>query len=66
MKYITTVIKEATRLYTPLMGFSTQSTEDCVVNGYHVPKGTVFSMLSIAMHTSEEFYEQPYEFKPDR
>ncbi len=66
LNYITAVIKEATRLYPPLMGFSRQSVEDSVVNGYHVPKGTVFSMLSIALHTSEEFYDAPYEFRPDR
>jgi len=66
MSYITSVIREAMRILPPLLGFSRQATEDCIVNGYHVPKGTVFSMLSVALHNSPEYFEQPEQFKPER
>eukprot|EP00029_Vermamoeba_vermiformis_P005090 TRINITY_DN1670_c0_g1_i2.p1 TRINITY_DN1670_c0_g1~~TRINITY_DN1670_c0_g1_i2.p1 ORF type:complete len:497 (-),score=95.65 TRINITY_DN1670_c0_g1_i2:25-1515(-) len=66
LNYITAVIREAMRILPPLLGFSRQAMEDCTVNGYHVPKGTLFSMLSVALHNSEEFYDEPSKFKPER
>ena len=66
LNYINSVIREAMRVLPPLLGFSRQATEDCVVNGYHVPKGTIFSMLSVALHNSPEYYDEPSAFKPER
>jgi cytochrome P450 len=66
LNYITAVIREAMRILPPLLGFSRQAVEDCVVNGYHVPKGTMFSMLSVVLHNSAEFYDEPEKFKPER
>jgi cytochrome P450 len=63
---INAVAKESLRIYPPLIGFSRMSKEDCVVNGYHVPKGTMFSLLSLAAHKSPEFFEDPEAFKPER
>ncbi len=66
LNYITAVLREAMRILPPLLGFSRQAIEDTTVNGYHVPKGTMFSILSVALHNSEEFYDEPSKFKPER
>ncbi len=66
MNYITAVIRESMRMFPPVIGFSRQATEDCVVNGYHVPKGTIIAMLSVVLHYSAEYYDEPEQFKPER
>jgi cytochrome P450 len=66
LNYITAVIREAMRILPPLLGFSRQAVEDCVVSGYHVPKGTIITMLSAMLHNSSEFYDEPEKFKPER
>ncbi len=60
------VIKESLRIYPPLIGLSRVAAEDCVVNGYHVPKGTMFSLLTLATHKSPAFFDEPEIFKPER
>jgi cytochrome P450 len=66
LNYLTGVIRESMRIFPPVIGFSRQTAEDCVVNGYHVPKGTIITVLSAMLHNSPEFYDEPEKFKPER
>jgi len=65
-RQIHAVIKESLRIYPPLIGLSRVAAEDCVVNGYHVPKETMFSLLTVATHKSPAFFDEPEIFKPER
>ncbi|KAK3231290.1 hypothetical protein Dsin_003171 [Dipteronia sinensis] len=43
-----------------------ESSEDCTVGGYHIPKGTQLLVNAWAVHSDPELYIEPDRFKPER
>ncbi len=66
MKYLSNVIKEGMRMFGPAVGVTRLVTQDTTIADYKVPKGSKLYLNFYALHFSEEFYEKPLEFNPDR
>lgn len=67
LEYLQAVVKESMRLY-PAGGFSgpREFSEDCMVGGYHVPKGTRLLLNLWKMHRDPLVWSDPLKFKPER
>ena len=40
--------------------------QDTSINGYHLPKGTSVNVNFYGMHHDEDFWDEPFAFKPER
>ncbi|OIW08605.1 hypothetical protein TanjilG_03281 [Lupinus angustifolius] len=66
LPYIHAIIKETMRLHPPITMIMRKGIEDCVVNGYMIPKGAVTCVNIWAMGRDPKIWENPLEFKPER
>ncbi|KAK7257774.1 hypothetical protein RIF29_31996 [Crotalaria pallida] len=66
LPYIHAIIKETMRLHPPITMIMRKGIEDCMVNGYMIPKGTVTCVNIWAMGRDPSIWENPMEFKPER
>ncbi|KAF7721368.1 cytochrome P450-dit2 [Apophysomyces ossiformis] len=67
MKYISMVVKEASRLHSPVLGLSLRvASEDCYVGNTFVPKGASVSVdMHMLMH-NPRIWKDPEQFDPER
>ncbi len=61
------VMNETMRLY-GASNFSTvrDINDDVQLGGIQLPKGSVIGVQSVTIHHSEQYYDKPYEFIPER
>ncbi|XP_075086448.1 nicotine N-demethylase CYP82E4-like [Nicotiana tabacum] len=65
--YLQAIVKEALRLYPPApLSVPHESVEDCVVNGYHIPKGTVLLPNVMKLQRDPKMWLDPNKFDPER
>ena len=66
LPYTEMVVREAIRLYPPAPGFAREPIEDIHIGGYDVPKGSLVSVITYALHRDPRFFDHPDTFDPER
>lgn len=67
LRYLHNVITETLRLYPPVpFLIPHQSSEDCKVGGYDIPKGTMLLVNLWVIHRDSRLWDEPEKFKPER
>jgi cytochrome P450 len=66
LPYTEMVIREAMRLYPPAPAFAREPIEDVMLGGYEVPKGSLVTIITYALHRDARFFEDPERFDPER
>lgn len=66
LPYIHAIIKETMRLHPPIPVIMRKGIEDCVVDGYMIPKGSIVGVNIWAMGRDPKVWESPLEFRPER
>lgn len=64
--YLRKVLTESMRIYPPAWLMGRINTEDHVLDGYNIPKGTVILVSQFVMHRDARFYKSPLKFIPER
>ncbi|XP_074264087.1 cytochrome P450 81Q32-like [Silene latifolia] len=67
LPYLQNVINETLRLYppTPLL-LPHESSEDCTICGYDIPKGTMLMVSLWTLHRDPKYWSEPEKFVPER
>jgi len=66
LKYTEMVFAESMRLYPPAWAMGRRSTKAITLGEYRLPPGSHFFVSQYVMQRSEEYWEQPLEFRPER
>lgn len=67
LKYLDAVVKESLRMHTPsAMLLPHESTEDCEIQGYHIPARSRIFVNVWGIHRDPAVWERPLEFDPER
>jgi cytochrome P450 len=66
LQYTRRVFDEAQRLYPIGIGIPRVALEDDEIQGYFIPKGSVFTIAQYFIFRHPEFWENPAQFDPDR
>ncbi|GAD94318.1 benzoate 4-monooxygenase cytochrome P450, putative [Paecilomyces variotii No. 5] len=67
LPFLDAVVKETLRLYAPIPASQPRtSTRDVVVDGFHIPAGTIVSCQAFSLHRNPQVFPDPYTFNPDR
>jgi cytochrome P450 len=66
LPYTEMIVREAMRLYPPAPGFAREPIEDVTIGGYTVPKGSLVTVNTYALHRDARFFDAPNRFDPER
>ncbi|XP_038077333.1 cytochrome P450 3A31-like [Patiria miniata] len=66
MTYMDMVIRESLRLYPTAASLDRVCSEDCVVKGIKIPKGTLVEIGVYAIQTDPDYWKDPFTFDPER
>lgn len=66
LEYTSAVIKETMRLYPPAYVLARRATEDVVIGGFDVPRGSEVIVWTYFTHRDPLVYPEPEQFRPER
>ncbi|KFB40892.1 AGAP002416-PA-like protein [Anopheles sinensis] len=66
LQYMDRVIKESLRLYPPVPVVARTATNDMLLLGQHLKRGTTVALNIFSMHRNEEYFPDPCRFSPER
>ena len=66
LKYTEMVFAESMRLYPPAWAMGRRSIKPVELGEYRLPTGSHFFVSQYVMHRSEEFWDEPLAFRPER
>ena len=66
MTYTQQVLEETLRLYPPVWLFTRRSREDDEITDFDVPPGTDIYLSPYILHRTEQYWQEPEKFDPER
>ncbi|XP_024027377.1 cytochrome P450 81E8 [Morus notabilis] len=66
LSYLHCIIKETTRLYPAGPLIPHESSEECTVGGFRIPRGTILLINLWAIQQDPKLWDEPTRFKPKR
>ncbi|CAI9549529.1 unnamed protein product, partial [Staurois parvus] len=66
LQYLSQVLMESLRLYSPAPGTSRAVDEEIILHGVKIPANVTVMLNSYVMGRMEQFYLDPLVFNPDR
>ncbi len=54
------------RIFAPVQTIYRITTKDVIIGDYKIPEGTKLCLDFGSVHYSEEFFEKPFEYNPER
>jgi cytochrome P450 len=66
LEYLTQIVQESLRLYSPIHSISRVSLEDHTLGGYRIPAGTTVCVSLYATHRLPQYWPDPDRFDPER
>ncbi|KAK1412891.1 hypothetical protein QVD17_34479 [Tagetes erecta] len=66
LPYLQAIVRETLRLHSTGPMILRQSTENCIVGGYHIPANTTIFINVWALGRDPNHWENPLEFRPER
>jgi cytochrome P450 len=64
--YTDKIVKETLRVRPPVWVFVRETTNECRLEGYTLPKGTTVFLSQWAMHYDPRYFNEPQKFDPER
>jgi cytochrome P450 family 3 subfamily A len=66
LDYIKCIMNESLRLHPPVSMVPKVTRKNVTLGGYNIPKGTPIDIAIHAVQTSEEYWDEPYKWIPER
>ncbi|XP_071712706.1 cytochrome P450 81Q32-like [Rutidosis leptorrhynchoides] len=67
LPYLDCIVKETLRMYPPgPLLLPHESSKDCIVGGYHIPRGTMLLVNQWAIQHNPDLWSDPERFYPER
>lgn len=66
LSYTRMIIDETLRLYSPVAIIARDPLNDDIIDGFHIPAGSLITLTPYITHRHPDYWHNPEEFNPDR